>query len=105
MNDKKTTYQVFISSTYLDNVERRKVVVDFVLSAGMLPVGMERFPASDRPTVEECEQFAAECDIYVGIIAHRYGWIPEGKECSITELEYEAAKRANRPCLIFQIAP
>jgi len=100
---KKTTYKVFISSTYLDNVERRKIVEDAVLRAEMQPVGMERFTASARPTVEECERWAGECDIYVGIIAHRYGWIPDGHGRSITELEYDAAKKAERPCLMFQI--
>ena len=78
MMERKTTYRVFISSTYLDNAERRKVVEDAVLRADMQPVGMERFTASARPTVQECERLARECDVYVGIIAHRYGWIPDG---------------------------
>ena len=100
------TYTVFISSTFLDNQERRKWVDDAVQRAtNMKPVGMERFTASTRPTVEECERFARDCDIYLGIIAHRYGWIPEGKPLSITELEYDAAKAANKPCLMFQIDP
>ena len=82
------TYTVFISSTFLDNQERRTWVDDAVQRAThMKPVGMERFTASTRPTVEECERFARDCDIYLGIIAHRYGWIPEGKTLSITELE------------------
>lgn len=66
---------------------------------------MERFTASERPTVESCERSARECDIYVGIVAHRYGWIPDGQEVSITELEYNAAKKAGRPRLMFEIAP
>ena len=64
---------------------------------------MERFTASAHPTVEECERYARDCDIYVGIIAHRYGWIPDGKQVSITELEYDAAKEAQRPRLMFEI--
>jgi hypothetical protein len=55
VNSEKT-YKVFISSTYLDNVERRKVVENVVLRAGMVPVGIERFTASARPTVQECER-------------------------------------------------
>ncbi len=60
MAKRRTQYKVFISSTYLDNVERRKVVEDAVLRADMLPVGMERFAASARPTLDECERLARE---------------------------------------------
>lgn len=107
MNEKATKrqpYRVFISSTYLDNVERRQLVENAVLQAGMHPVGMERFTASSHPTVAECERLAAECDLYVGILAHRYGWIPEGHSVSITELEYDAAKGAERARYVFFIA-
>lgn len=103
MSGERKTYKVFISSTYLDNAERRKLVEDAVLRAEMQPVGMERFTASANPTVDECERHARECHLYVGIIAHRYGWIPEGKAVSITEIEYDAAKGAGRPRLMFEI--
>ncbi len=99
----KKAYRVLISSTYIDNQERRRLVEDAVLRAGMQPVAMERFTASSNPTVAECERHARECDIYVGIIAHRYGWIPDGKDISITEMEYDAAKSAGRPRLMFEI--
>ncbi|MFZ4699413.1 MAG: SUMF1/EgtB/PvdO family nonheme iron enzyme [Candidatus Methylumidiphilus sp.] len=95
---------VFISSTFLDNEERRKLVEDAIIRAKMLPVGMERFTASEDPIVEECQRQARECDVFLGIIAHRYGWIPDGLEFSITELEYDAAKLAGRPRLMFEIA-
>ena len=75
----------------------------------MIAVGMETFEACDRPTVAECKRRAADCDVFVGIVAHRYGWEPEGQEPghekSITWLEYEAAQAAGRPCLMFQIDP
>ncbi len=101
----KKHYTVFISSTFLDNETRRKLVEDAILRAGMMPIGIERFTASNQTTVEECQRLATECDIYLGIIAHRYGWIPDGQELSVTELEYEAAKAAGRPRLIFEVAP
>jgi hypothetical protein len=69
----------------------------------MVPVGMERFTASSLPTVAECVRQASKCDIYVGILAHRYGWIPDDSELSITELEYDAAKQAGRRLFIFQL--
>jgi hypothetical protein len=57
---------------------------------------MERFTASHHPTVCECERMARECDIYVGVIAHRYGWIPDDRALSITELEYDAASASRQ---------
>ena len=103
-------YRVFISSTYLDNVIRRNIVLEAVERAGrMVAVRMERFTADERPTVDVCRSRAAECELFVGIVAHRYGWEPEGQrageEKSITWLEYEAAKAAGRPCLMFEIDP
>ena len=86
------SYKVFVSSTYLDNIERRKVVQDAITMAGMVWHGMEIFTASTRPTVEECLRYAREADVLVGIIAWRYGWIPENSDKSITEMEYDAAK-------------
>jgi hypothetical protein len=52
-------YRVFISSTFIDNEDRRQTVEDAILAAGLLPVGMERFTASTRPTVEYCTTEAA----------------------------------------------
>ncbi len=88
----KRQYKVFVSSTYLDNQERRKIVRDAITMAGMVWHGMEIFTASTRPTVEECIRFAGEADVLVGIIAWRYGWEPDGDEKSITEMEYDAAE-------------
>ena len=85
-------YKVFVSSTYLDNKKRRELVQDAITMADMVWHGMEIFTASTRPTVEECLRCAREADVLVGIIAWRYGWVPEDSEISITEMEYDAAK-------------
>jgi len=99
-------YQVFISSTSLDNRKRREMVLEAIERAGrMVAVRMERFAADDRPTVEVCRRRAAECDLLLAIVAHRYGWEPKGQEKSVTWLEYEAAREAGRPCLVFEIEP
>ena len=96
----KQKYKVFVSSTYLDNKERRKVVQDAITMAGMVWHGMEIFPASTKKVVKECLRYAREADVLVGIVAWRYGWEPDGKK-SITEMEYDAAKER----LMFQLDP
>ena len=67
--------KVFISSTYRDNQDRRKLVEDAVLRAGMQPYGMERFAASPYPPKDECLRLVKESDLFVGILSWRYGWI------------------------------
>jgi hypothetical protein len=97
--DARHPYKVFISSTYIDNEDRRKIVQDAITMAGMLWHGMEIFTASTRSTVQECLRYAKEADVLVGIIAWRYGWEPEGQDKSMTEMEYDAAKER----LMFQL--
>jgi len=91
-SDARYPYKVFISSTYIDNEDRRKIVQDAITTAGMVWHGMEIFTASTRSTVEECVRLAKEADVLVGIIAWRYGWEPESQDQSMTEMEYDAAK-------------
>lgn len=67
----RRAYKVFVSSTFLDNRERRKLVQDAITMAGMVWHGMEIFTASTRPTVEECLRYVKEADLLVGIIAWR----------------------------------
>ncbi|HCM67677.1 MAG TPA: hypothetical protein DIS62_01570, partial [Candidatus Kerfeldbacteria bacterium] len=98
--NQKQTYKVFVSSTYIDNQERREIVQNVITRADMVWHGMELFTASTRPVVEECLRYVREADVLVGIIAHRYGWDPDGKK-SITEMEYDEATER----LMFLIDP
>lgn len=57
-----------------------------------------------HPPLDECLADVADCDIYVGIFAWRYGYIPPDgnpQQKSITELEYRQARKTDKPCLIF----
>lgn len=98
------SYKVFVSSTFCDNAQRRKVVQDAVTMAGMVWHGMEIFTAEKMPTKDACLKYAGEADLFVGIIARRYGWQPDG-DLSITEMEYDAAKVAGKDCFMFQLDP
>ncbi|MFC1573377.1 NACHT domain-containing protein, partial [Candidatus Eisenbacteria bacterium] len=89
-SESKRIYKVFISSTYRDNEKRRRIVAEAVKRAKMNWDGMELFTADTSPPVEVCEKYAREADVLVGVIAWRYGWIPDEHDVSITEIEYEA---------------
>ncbi len=96
--------RIFVSSTFLDNEARRKVVADAITAAGHVVVGMEHFTAAPRPPLAECRRIVEGCHCMVGILAHRYGWIPEGETRSITEIEYDTATAAGIPRLMFVLA-
>ncbi len=62
---------------------------------------MEHLPASDADAVQESLRMVDEADIYVGILAHRYGYVPKGADRSITQMEYERAVERGISRLMF----
>jgi hypothetical protein len=95
---------VYISSTRKDLKGHLETVTETLRRCGYDVEAMEKYPARDDRPRSACEADAAKCDIYVGIFGWMYGFVPlednlEGK--SITELEYLAAGRAQKPRLIF----
>ncbi len=68
---------------------------------------MEDYVARDDRPLEACLADVERCDIYVGVVAWHYGFVPQHDnpgELSITELEYRRARELNKPCLIFLLA-
>src|SRR4051812_20968375 len=92
---------VFISSTALDLPEHREQVQEACLRQGMYPIMMEHLPASGDDAIAASLRMVDEAAIYLGIFAHRYGYVPVGHDISITEMEYDRAKERGIPCLIF----
>jgi len=92
---------VFISSTSRDLPEHRKQVMDACLRMGMFPIMMEHLPASDADAIEASLKMVDDAEIYLGIFAWRYGYIPAGHDISITEMEYNRAVERDIPRLIF----
>ena len=62
---------------------------------------MEDFLSKDERPKDLCLNLIKECDLYVGIFAHRYGHKPKGDCQSITEQEYHCARSNGIDCLIF----
>ena len=79
--------KVFISSTSEDLKEYRQAAIDVVLRCECKPLAMEYFGSQSQEPTAVCEKEIQECDVFIGIYAHRYGFVPEGKEKSITQLE------------------
>ncbi len=95
--------KVFISSTYVDLIKYRKCAVEVVNRHQCTPLAMELFMAQPEEPKIACANEIQECDIFVGIYAHRYGWVPQGSDKSITRLEYELALELRKDCLCFVV--
>lgn len=94
-----TKYQVFVSSTYEDLIEERKVVSQAILESGCIPAGMELFPATDKTQWEFIKSVIDECDIYLVILAGRYGSLGKddlGNEVGYTEMEFDYAQKKGK---------
>jgi hypothetical protein len=88
--------------------EYRESVYDALRKVKVDAIAMEDYVAKDQRPLQNCLEDVASCDIYVGIFAWRYGYIPTDNNkdnnpnnLSITELEYRKAKEKGIPCLIF----
>ena len=92
---------IYISSTYADLKDMREVVYHALRKMRHDVIAMEDYIATDKRPLDKCLADVAQCDIYIGIYAWRYGYIPPDQEKSITELEYREAVRTGKPCLLF----
>src|SRR5262245_35635446 len=98
---------IYISSTFSDLQDYREAVYDILRKTRHDVVAMEDYVAADQRPLDKCLADVAACDVYIGIFAWRYGYIPDkdnptGK--SITELEYRKATELGKPCLVFLLS-
>ncbi len=96
--------RIYISSTFEDLREYREVVYSTLRQLRHDVIAMEDYVATDLRPVEKCLQDVATSDVYVGIFAFRYGYVPQAgnpEQKSITELEYRKAGQAGVPRLVF----
>jgi len=105
--------RVFISSTSQDmrgirRLIRQIIETDPELQPIFEPVMMEDFPSQDKNAYEGSQRMLNNCDLYLGIIGQRYGFvddtldIEDEKKCSVTEYEYHMAKELGLTRLILK---
>jgi hypothetical protein len=96
--------EIYISSTTDDLLSYREVVYDALRKLNMHVRSMDDYLPVSKPTVERCQDDVTRCDIFIGIIAWRYGSAPgenNPMEKSFTELEYIKAGEEKKTCLLF----
>lgn len=97
----KPIVRVFVSSTYIDLIEYRKVAEKAINDQRQKFEGMEYMGAMIEEPTKACLDLVKKCDLFIGIYAWRYGNIPDGSDYSITELEYRQAKELGCHCLFY----
>src|SRR5437870_3492290 len=99
--------KIYLSSTYNDLKAYREAVYHTLRQMGHDVIAMEDYVATDQRPLNKCLADVAKCDLYIGLFAWRYGYIPpeeNPENKSITELEYRKATGIGKYCLIFILA-
>jgi tetratricopeptide (TPR) repeat protein len=94
----------FISSTSLDLPVERAAVFDACRALNLGVATMEDFPAMGTGATRGSLTHLEKAQIYIGIYAHRYGYIEPGYTISVTEAEYNHAVERGLECLCFFLA-
>ena len=90
--------KVYVSSTFIDLEEERRVVIEWLVAAGHQP--FHSYRPNSETVRESCLQDVDGCDLYVLILGHRYGFQPDDNnpgKLSITHLEFRRAVERHIP--------
>jgi HEAT repeat protein len=97
-------YKAFVSSTFVDLKGHRAHVINSLRRAGFFVDPMEDWSAdSDEPKVFSTDRIR-DCQVCVLLVGFRRGFVPDGEEKSITQLEYEYARDHGIDVLAFLLA-
>jgi hypothetical protein len=94
---------IFVSSTFLDLEEHRRLVQDAIARLEHGTRAMEFFGALANSPREECLRLVRASEVFLGIVGMRYGSLDPETGKSLSQLEYEEAIALRLPCLIYLI--
>ena len=81
--------RIYISSTYPDLAEVREAVFRTMRMIGHDVIAMQDYVATEQRPLEKCLADVRSCDIYVGIIAWRYGYIRKARNAQLLSWNFE----------------
>jgi ubiquinone/menaquinone biosynthesis C-methylase UbiE len=93
--------KAFVASTYLDLSEHRQYVLNSLRAAGISVDPMEDWSADPDLPQRLSQNRVRGCDLCILLLAFRRGFIPKGKDKSITQFEYEYAMANGIDVLVF----
>jgi hypothetical protein len=97
--------QVFLSSTSRDLPEYRAAALRACRELGLGVLAMEDFEAMGVGATAGSLAKVDRADVYLGLFAHRYGYVEPGQPASVTELEFDRARQRGLECLCFLVDP
>lgn len=100
--------KVFISSTLADLSEHRaaaKKALESLKDMYVEYVEPENIGTETRPPLEILLEQVADASMFILLLGWRFGYVPEGYEESIIQLEYETAVKQNLPILCYILDP
>jgi len=96
---------VFVSSTIKDMQEVRASVKELLENKLGYHVLMSEHEGSKPKTpIEQCRKWARECDIFIAILGHSYGWVIPGLGISVCEFEFNEACKDNPEKIMIYIS-
>lgn len=95
--------KVFLSSTYVDLIEHRQEAAEALARLGHHVIGMETFNARTEDPTKASLKEVEDCELFVGIYAHRYGSLIGGASISVSEQEFDHAVAKGREIFAFFI--
>lgn len=96
---RKTRYQIFVSSTYKDLIEERRIVKKAIIEMQYFPSSMEEFPAIDQNQFEYIKCEIDNSDYYILIFGGSLGSINDETRKSYTRMEYDYALGKGMPVI------
>ena len=92
---------IYISSTFFDLEEHRKILIDALQKTKSFEVRcMENYGTISKPPLQQCLDDVKASEFYLLLLGNRYGYIPEGYQLSITNLEYKEAIGDHNPDVV-----
>lgn len=93
--------KIFISSTMTNLQAERQAVEQAIAELRLEAVRAETLGSQPVSSRQACLEMARQCDIYLGIYGARYGWVPPGDHVSVTEMEFQEARKQGRDILVY----
>lgn len=100
MNVKKSL-KIFLSSTVKDLAAEREIAARAIKELRLEAIRAETFGATAQTPLETCREMVRDSDVFIGIYGGRYGHVPPGQSLSVTEMEFQEARRVGKDILVY----
>ncbi len=93
--------KIYVSSTIEDLSVFRSAVRNEIERLGHIFIGTEILESIIVEATRLHHKEIASCDLFIGVYAHRYGFVPPEEQKSIIEQEYDLAQHFDKSCFIY----